>query len=65
MEAPCVAISNKQKYHFFLLKNGGQNKSSLGGWYQRSGEDVGKGCRRVNMVQILHTYICKWKNEIC
>jgi hypothetical protein len=24
---------------------------------------VGKGCRRVNMVQILCTHVCKWKNE--
>jgi hypothetical protein len=28
-------------------------------------EDVGKGCRRVNMVQILCTNGCKWKNETC
>jgi hypothetical protein len=28
-----------------------------------SGEDVGKGCRRVNMVQILCTHVCKQKNE--
>jgi hypothetical protein len=26
-------------------------------------EDVGKGCRRVNIMQILCTHICKWKNE--
>jgi hypothetical protein len=29
------------------------------------GEDVGKGCRRVNMVQILCIHVCKWKNETC
>jgi hypothetical protein len=28
-------------------------------------EDAGKGCRRVNMVQILCTHVCKWKNETC
>jgi hypothetical protein len=27
------------------------------------GEDVEKRCRRVNMVQIPHTPICKWKND--
>jgi hypothetical protein len=27
------------------------------------GEDVGIGCRRANMVPILCTHICKWKNE--
>jgi hypothetical protein len=29
------------------------------------GEDVGKGCRRVNMVQILCTHVFKWKNATC
>jgi hypothetical protein len=29
------------------------------------GEEVGKGHRRVNMVQILCEHIRKWKNEIC
>jgi hypothetical protein len=37
------------------------------GWYQWDGveEDVGNGCRRVNIVQILCTHLCKCKNEIC
>jgi hypothetical protein len=26
---------------------------------------VGKGCRRMNMVQILCTHVCKWKYDIC
>jgi hypothetical protein len=29
------------------------------------GEVVEKGCRRVNMVQILCTYICRCKNDTC
>jgi hypothetical protein len=29
------------------------------------GEDVEKGCGSVNMVQILYTYVYKWKNETC
>jgi hypothetical protein len=29
------------------------------------GEDVGKECRRVNIVQIFCTHIKKWKNETC
>jgi hypothetical protein len=29
------------------------------------GEDIRKGCRRVNMVEILCTCVCKWKNETC
>jgi hypothetical protein len=27
------------------------------------GEDVGKGCGKVNMVQILCTHVCKWKTR--
>jgi hypothetical protein len=26
---------------------------------------VGKDCKRVNMVQILCTHACKWKNDTC
>jgi hypothetical protein len=26
-------------------------------------EEVGKGCRRVNIVQIECTHVCKWKND--
>jgi hypothetical protein len=29
----------------------------------RRGEEVGKGCGRVNMVQILCTHVCKWKTR--
>jgi hypothetical protein len=56
---------------FFLLQNQrteGRNGSYLGvggGWYQWEQEKVGKGYRRVNMVQILCTHVCKWKNQTC
>jgi hypothetical protein len=33
------------------------------GWYWWRGELAGKGCRRVNMVQILCTHLCKLKND--
>jgi hypothetical protein len=29
------------------------------------GEEVGKGCGRVNIVQILCIQVCKWKNDTC
>jgi hypothetical protein len=29
------------------------------------GEEVGKGCGRVNIVQILCTHVQKWKNDNC
>jgi hypothetical protein len=28
-------------------------------------ENVGKGYRMVNIVQILRMHVCKWKNETC
>jgi hypothetical protein len=31
--------------------------------YQWEGKEMGKGHGRVNMVQILCTYVCKWKND--
>jgi hypothetical protein len=31
--------------------------------WEREGKDVGKGCRRVNMVQILCAHVYKWKDE--
>jgi hypothetical protein len=67
-ETPCVAILNKQKCLFFLFlqnqRTGGHNRSCVGvvGIIGRE-EDVGKGSRRVNIVQILCTHICKCKNE--
>jgi hypothetical protein len=30
-----------------------------------SGEEVGKGLGRVNILQILCTHVYKWKNETC
>jgi hypothetical protein len=29
------------------------------------GEEVGKGYRKVNVVQMLCIHICKWKNKTC
>jgi hypothetical protein len=54
---------------FFLLQNqrtGGQNRSCLGAGVVSTsgrGEDVGKVCRMVNVVQILYTHVCIGKNE--
>jgi hypothetical protein len=27
------------------------------------GEDIRKACRRLNVLEVLHTHVCKWKNE--
>jgi hypothetical protein len=34
-------------------------------WGLRMGEEVRKGHRWVNIVQILCIEVCKWKNETC
>jgi hypothetical protein len=50
----------------FLIQNwriGGLNRSCLGALYQWEGEEVRKEDRRVNMVQILCTLVCKQKNN--
>jgi hypothetical protein len=60
----CIAILNKQKCHFFFYKNRdqeGRTGPAWGGGTSGKGEDVGRGCRRVNMVQIfVHVYVT-WK----
>jgi hypothetical protein len=63
----CVAILNKQKC-LFLNKIGeqeGRTEPVWGNSTSGSGEDVGIGCRRVNIVQKLCTHVCKRKNETC
>jgi hypothetical protein len=42
----------------------GQVLPGVEDWCQCGGE-VGKGCGWVNIVQILCTHECKWKNETC
>jgi hypothetical protein len=34
-----------------------------GEWYQWEGEEVGTGCRKVTILQVLCAHVCKWKNE--
>jgi hypothetical protein len=57
------------KCHFFSFTKSENRRAEqvlLGGvGNSGSGEDVGKVCRRVNMVQILCGHVCKWKNGTC
>jgi hypothetical protein len=46
---------------FTKMENRKAEQTCLRGWYQWEGEDTRKGCRRVNMVEILCTHISKWK----
>jgi hypothetical protein len=53
------------KMSFFYLQHqriGGWNRSCLSDT-SGSMEVVRKGCRRVSMVQILCTHVCKYKND--
>jgi hypothetical protein len=63
----CIYLKQTKMSYFFLLQNwrtGGRNRSWLaGGGTIGMGEEVGKEHGRVNMVQILCTHVCKWKNE--
>jgi hypothetical protein len=55
----CIAILNKQKCHFFsFTKSENRRAEQVLFW---RGEKVGKGCERMNIVQILCTHLCKWK----
>jgi hypothetical protein len=63
-----VAVLNKQKYHFFFFykirEQEVRSGPTCGCWYQWE-RDEGKGCGRVNIVQILCIHVCKWKNYTC
>jgi hypothetical protein len=48
-------------FSFTKSENKRAEQVLCGGWYQGDGEEVRKGCKRVNMVQIPCTHICKWK----
>jgi hypothetical protein len=62
-QTPCIAILNKQKCLFF--KNREQEGKTGPGWgFGTSGkrDDIRKGCRRVNRVEI-YTHVCKPKKS--
>jgi hypothetical protein len=66
-ETLCIDILNMQKCLFFLKKWRTQMyiSSCLGAGKSGRGEDIRKGCRRMNMVEIICTHVRKWKNETC
>jgi hypothetical protein len=58
METPCITLLYKEKCLFF--KNSEQEGKTVpvcGSLHQWEGEDIRKGCRRVNMVKILCTHV--------
>jgi hypothetical protein len=67
-ETPCIAIIKKKSQFFSFYKireQEGRTGPIWGDWYQWEGEDMGRDCRRVNIVQILCTHVYKWKTETC
>jgi hypothetical protein len=46
-----------------ILPGEGEVVPVWGGGTSGRREEVGKGYRRVNMVQILCIHVCKWENE--
>jgi hypothetical protein len=60
-----IDMLNKQKKIFFLTEGRKVMQVLYGGWNHWKGEDIRKGWRRVNMVEILCTHIRKRKNEMC
>jgi hypothetical protein len=57
-ETPCILILNKQKCLFF--KNGEQEGKTVPAWGLVTAggeEDIRKGCRMLNVVEILCTHV--------
>jgi hypothetical protein len=55
-------LKNAIFFSFTKLEEGRTGPAWVVGIRRRE-EDVERGCRRVNMVQILCTHVCKWKND--
>jgi hypothetical protein len=57
----CSYLQKTKTSFFFLFFTKSENRRAEQVFFE--GEDVGRGCRWVNMVQILCTYVHKWENE--
>jgi hypothetical protein len=59
----CIVILNKQKNGLFHKNREQEDKTGPVLWVgsRGKGEDIRKGCRRVNMVEILYILVCKWR----
>jgi hypothetical protein len=55
----------KMLFHFSFTKQEGRTGPVWGFGTSGRGEVAGKVRRRVNMVQILCTHVCKWKMYAC
>jgi hypothetical protein len=48
-------------YIYKIREQEGRTGLMWWGWYQQEGDKGGKGCGRMNMVQMLYNHLCKWK----
>jgi hypothetical protein len=58
---------SQQNCHFFYKSREQEGKTGLVWRVGTSArrEDIRKECRKVNVVEIFCTNVCKWKNETC
>jgi hypothetical protein len=63
---PLYSYLTQTKMSFFFFYKIGEKEGRIDPvWKAGSGEDVGKECRRLNMVKILCAHAYKWKTETC
>jgi hypothetical protein len=62
-----VQLSSTTKKIIFLQKwRTGRQKGPV--WkfcISVGGKDIKKECRRMNVVEVLCTHVCEWKNDTC
>jgi hypothetical protein len=68
MEVPqgnslCIYLKQTKSHFFSFTKSENRAEQVLPGDEWDGGLDMGKWCGSVNIMQILHTRICKWRNE--
>jgi hypothetical protein len=59
-------LTTKMSFFSFTKSENKRVEQILPEWGGRLilvGEDVEKGCGRANVVELLYTHVCKWKNE--
>jgi hypothetical protein len=62
----CSYLKQTKMSFFFFYRMAEQVLPGDGGvGTSGRGEEKQKECRRVNIVQVLCTHVCKWKNDTC
>jgi hypothetical protein len=61
-KTPCIALLNNNEKNVIKQEGG---IGSVWGIATSKGGKYGKKCDRMNIVQLLCTHVCKYKNETC